>query len=121
MLGARNISGPPNAGRISSGSLTYPTYSGGYAYIAVFDMLYSAYAGSIPVGTKYALGPISSLTTPLPESPPATVFDYGALILPAPNGPLVTSASVVPEPATGLFALAGLGVLAFRRMRQRNG
>ena len=119
VLGAYSIStGPQIAGTIvrpspDSYGTGANTYSPGYTYIAVFEMDYGAYSGSVAEGTYYGLGPISgNLTQQNP--PPATPDDYGSTV-----SSINTTLQTVPEPASLALMLIGAGVVATRRLRKR--
>jgi len=131
-LGSRNSSfGPPLPGRItgygslpdyfveSSYSLPPDYFVGGRVYIAIFDFPYSSYTGpgSIPVGTYYAIAPLTPFG-PLADAdpgsgspPPPDAVDYGGITY-------KTTLQIIPEPGIGVLALAGSLVAVFVRRRQ---
>jgi hypothetical protein len=87
---------------------------GGYAYIAFFDMAYSTYSGSVPQGTAYGLAP-STLLGPLADADPATGSP------PQPDQMFTGSEKyhLVPEPASAMLGVFGVGVILYRRWRSR--
>jgi hypothetical protein len=115
-LGA--LDGGSRSGRIngnSAANFSGSGYDGQHLYIAVFDYAYSSYSGSVPVGTYYGLGYVSSWTTTL-QGGTSSPDIYGGSI--ASPGGIQTSSQLVPEPGT--WALFGLGaVLVGAHIRRR--
>ena len=120
LFGVYNTSsGPPIAGRITGLTPEYGSGSTGYAnpgytYLVVFDMAWSSYAGSIPVGTYYGLAAVSGALTEQHPPPLGTADQYGGTIT-----SLTTNLRTVPEPGTVSLMLMGLGIVAYRRFRRK--
>jgi hypothetical protein len=87
---------------------------GGYAYIAFFDMAYSTYGGSVPPGTAYGLapstmlGPLADADPAIGTSPPADEMFPGS-----------EKYHLIPEPASAMLGVFGVGVILYRRWRSR--
>ncbi len=111
-----------NNGRYTTNLMSDPTSAliGKYAYVIVLDLPYASFTsiaalpkdGSISAGISAmgweGLDPV----TPIKSSEFVTqAFDGGAV---------VTNLQVIPEPTGAALALAGLGVLIYRRMKARN-
>ncbi len=89
------------------------TFTGGYVYVAVFDLLFASYAGSVPGGTEYVLAPLTA-------AGPAQTYvttDLGTILTPFKGDTNIYQ--TVPEPAAMLFVAVGALVLGFRRLRGR--
>jgi hypothetical protein len=92
------------------------SFNNGYVYAAVFDYAYSSYGGSVPGGTYYTLAP----GTPVGPTEDAATNPQPVLIGPEfDNGTFQTSSQVVPEPASAMLGVFGVGVILYRRWRSR--
>jgi len=115
-LGAFTTGGvsPTTDGDILGGSApVFAQAGGGRTWIAVFDMAFGAYVGSIPIGTSYGLGPISQ-----------TLIEWNATLQPdayGPNivAPIVTNLQTIPEPGSMALMVLGIGMVAVRRFRKK--
>jgi hypothetical protein len=104
----------PLVGYISSGVINYDgtTYNNKYWYAVVFDYTYNSSLTSVPAGTWYRVGTLSSIA--IPDGHPTVSIDV--------TGSAAgwnMNEQVVPEPATAMLGLFGVGVIVYRRWRDR--
>jgi hypothetical protein len=88
---------------------------GGYVYIAFFDMAYADYSGSVAAGTSYGLAPSSAFGALVDADPDSGPTPQPQEIFPDGSGPY----QYVPEPASAMLGLFGVGVILYRRWRDR--
>jgi hypothetical protein len=91
------------------------SFNNGYVYAAVFDYAYSSYGGSVPGGTYYTLAPGTPFG-PTEDSGSPTPVNIGGQF---DAGTFSTSSQVVPEPASAMLGVFGVGVILYRRWRSR--